>query len=342
MMSVPFGTLWTQWFPPAGPLNEDNLPSQAGRVFIVTGGASGLGFVLSRILYGSGAKVYILTRSKERADKAIANIRSSYEGKDNGKQLGSLQFIPMDLMDFDTVKAAALEFLDREGPDGRLDVLFNNAGTGGRKNAPKGAQGHEYHMTTNTLGSFILTQHLLPILSRTASHSPLGTVRVVWAASILVEMGSPPSGIHKDWMQDQDAVKDYIELYSQSKAGVWFLASEFARRQSQSGVVFIAGNPGTYNTGMWQYTPTLLYWLFRVLMRDESQHGADTYLWMGFSESVTIDDAVAGAYAICDGRWHPGQRSDLLLALRSEAEGGSGIADEFFKWCGNVTKAFLP
>lgn len=144
-MSVSFSTIWTQWFPPNGPLNEHNLSSQVGKVFIVTGGASGLGYVLSRILYGAGAKVYILTRSKERANQAIANIKS--EVKDDGRQLGSLEFIPMDLMDFETVKPAALEFLNREaGPDGRLDVLFNNAGTGGRKNAPKGAQGHEYHM----------------------------------------------------------------------------------------------------------------------------------------------------------------------------------------------------
>lgn len=341
-MSVPFRTLWTQWFPPHGPLGEKNLSSQAGKVFVVTGGASGLGYVLSRILYGAGGKVYILTRSKERADQAIARIKSFYGEKDHGKQLGSLEFIHMDLMDFDTVKSAALEFLRREGPDGRLDVLFNNAGTGGRKNAPKGAQGHEYHMATNTLGGFILTQHLLPILSRTASLTPPGTVRVVSAASILVEMNAPPSGISKEWMQDASAVKDYIQLYSQSKAGVWFLASEFARRQSQTGVLFIAGNPGTYNTNMWQYTPTLLYWFFRVLMRDESEHGADTYLWMGFSESVTIDDAVAGRYAICDGRWHPGQRSDLLLALRNETEGGTGRAGEFFEWCNNVAKSFLP
>ncbi|KAG8167129.1 hypothetical protein KVR01_002818 [Diaporthe batatas] len=341
-MSVPFGTLWTQWFPPSGPLSESNLPSQKGKVFIVTGGSSGLGYVLSRILYGAGAKVYILTRSKERADEAIAKIKSCYDGRDDCSQLGSLEFIQMDLMDLESVKGAALEFLDREGPDGRLDVLFNNAGTGARKNAPKSAQGHEYHMTTNTLGSFVLTQHLLPILSRTASSSPAGTVRVIWAASILVEMNAPPSGVSKEWMQDQTAMTDYIELYSQTKAGVWFLASEFARRQSQSGVLFIAGNPGTYNTGMWQYTPALVYWLFRFLMRDESQHGADTYLWMGFSDSVTIDDAVAGRYAICDGRWHPGQRSDLLLALRSEAEGGSGRAGEFFEWCENATKAFLP
>lgn len=307
----------------------------------MTGGSSGLGLALTRILYRAGGKVYILTRSKARADLAIAEVKASCKGRAN---TGSLVFIPMDLNDFGTVKSAALEFLNREGSDGRLDVLFNNAGTGGRKNAPKGAQGYEYHMTINVLGSFILTQHLLPILTRTASRpeSIAGSVRVVCPASVLVEMGSPKSGIYKDWFKNPEAYRDYIELYSQSKVAVWFLQSEFARRQvrQESGVLFIAGNPGTYNTNMWQYTPKIVKWLMWPILRDLS-HASDTYLWMGFSDSVTMDDAVAGRYAMCDGRWHPGQRADLMSALRKEEEGGTGRAAELYNWCENVTRDFL-
>ncbi|KAJ4397492.1 hypothetical protein N0V93_001722 [Gnomoniopsis smithogilvyi] len=340
-MSVSFSTIWTQLFPPRGPFNESNLPSQAGKVFVITGGSSGLGLALTRILYGAGGKVYILTRSKARADKAISEVKASYEGKTN---TGSLAFISMDLNDFETVKSAALEFLDREGSEGRLDVLFNNAGTGGRKNAPKGAQGYEYHMTINVLGGFILTQHLLPILTRTAAlpGSSTGSVRVVCPASVLVEMGSPKSGIHQDWFKNPEAYQDYIELYSQSKVAVWFLQSEFARRQVHrgSGVLFIAGNPGTYNTNMWQYTSKILKWLMWPILRDLS-HASDTYLWMGFSDLVTMDDAIAGRYAMCDGRWHPGQRADLISALRSKEEGGTGRAAELYEWCENVTREFL-
>lgn len=307
----------------------------------MTGGSSGLGLTLSRLLYGAGGKVYILTRSKARAESAMAEIRAAYEGK---AHTGSLAFIHMDLMDFETVKSAALEFLNCEGSDGRLDMLFNNAGTGGRKKAPKGTQGFEYHMTINALGGFILTHHLLAILTRTAARpeSVPGSVRVISPASILVEMGSPKSGIHKDWFDNSDAYQDYVELYSQSKVAVWFLQSEFARRQARLGsrVVFIAGNPGTYNTNMWQYTPKILKWLMWPIMRDLS-HAADTYLWMGFSDSVTLDDAIAGRYAMCDGRWHPGQRADLLLALRNEEEGGTGRAAELFDWCENVARDFL-
>lgn len=125
-MSVSFATLWTQHFPPTGPLTEANLPNQAGKVFIVTGGSNGLGYELSRQLFGAGGKVYILARSKERTESAISRIKEHYEAEDAGKQRGSLEFIHMDLMDFETVQAAAQEFLNREGPNGRLDILSVN------------------------------------------------------------------------------------------------------------------------------------------------------------------------------------------------------------------------
>lgn len=111
-------------FPPAGPINESNLGSQAGKVFVVTGGSHGLGYELSKILYGAGGKVYILTRSKERGEEAITRIKSSYAGKDATKKPGSLIFVHMDLMDFESIRNAAREFLKLEGPDGRLDVLL--------------------------------------------------------------------------------------------------------------------------------------------------------------------------------------------------------------------------
>lgn len=350
MMSVSLYAYWTQFFPPrnSAPLTEANLPSQAGKVFIVTGGSSGLGYELSRILYGVGGRVYILTRNKENADDAIARIKAHYEGHGDAtesRQRGSLAFIPVDLIDFASVRSAAQQFLEREGGGGgRLDVLFNNAGTGAWKNAPASRQGHEYHFTVNSLGSFLLTRLLMPIMTKTAAvatagQSPCGSVRVVWAASCLVEMMSPQGGIRKEFLQDAaSSVADENELYSSSKAANWFLASEFSRRQSA--VLHVAGNPGNYLTNIWRHTPSLLFYILRPILRDPV-HGAETYLWMAFSEAVTLDEAAAGRYAICNGRWHPGQRGDLLLALRGEGEGGSGRAREYFEWCEEKVKGFV-
>lgn len=341
-----FDALWTQFFPPrnGATLTEDNLPSQAGRVFIVTGGSSGLGYEVSRILYGAGGKVYILTRSEEHANEAIAKIKahSSDAGKEN---TGSLTFLYMDLLDFATVKAAAQNFLDLEGPNGRLDVLFNNAGTGALKNAAPSHQGLEYHFVINSLGPYLLTRLLTPILTKTAQSGPKDSVRVVWPASILVEMMSPEGGIRKEFLQDASSIKDENELYSTSMTANWFLASELARRQHSrggggGGVVHIAGNPGQYKTNIWRHTPSLLYYVLWPILR-EPIYGANTYLWMAFSDAVTLEDSVAGRYAICDGRWHPGQREDILLALRSTEEGGSNRASEYFDWCEEYIRDFV-
>lgn len=222
---------------------------------------------------------------------------------------------------------------------------FNNAGTGGRKNAPLGAQGNEYHFTTNTLGPFLLARLLTPILSSTARRSPPGSVRVVWAASLLVETGSPKSGVRQEFIDDQESAKkmDYVELYSASKAASWFLSSELSRRQprGEGAVAYVAANPGTYLTNMWQYTPWFLYIFLKPLLHDPTLHGAETYLWMGFSDEVTLDDAIAGRYGMCNGRWHPGQRGDLLQALRGVDEGGSGWASKVYDWCEERVQSYL-
>ncbi|KAI0847007.1 hypothetical protein F5Y00DRAFT_271474 [Daldinia vernicosa] len=341
------GAIWTQFFPPrnGAPLTETNLLSQAGKVFIVTGGSSGIGYETSRILYGAGGKVYMLTRSKDNAEEAITRIKTHYvQDGDVNVKTGSLHFIQMDAADFESVKNAARKFLELEELDGRLDVLFNNAGVGARKNAPRTPQGHEHHFATNSIGHHLLTRLLAPILSRTAKKSPKDTVRVVWAASVLVDVISPQGGIRKEYLQDPFSIMNQNELYASSKAANWFLASEFARRQSETGafgtgVVHIAANPGNYITGIWRTVP-LLQIILRPILRYPI-HGAYTYLWTAFSDSVTMGDAVTGRYAICDGRWHPGQRKDLLLALRGEEEGGSGRAREYFEWCEDKVKEFM-
>ncbi|KAI1098475.1 NAD(P)-binding protein [Jackrogersella minutella] len=337
---------WTQFFPPrnGAPITEANLPSQAGKVFIVTGGSSGIGYELARVLYGAGAKVYMLTRTKKNAEEAIERIKAHYADKE--VKTGSLEFVPMDLSDFNSVKAAAKQFLDREGPDGKLDILFNNAGTGGWRNAPPTAQGHEYHIAANSIGHFLLARLLTPILEKTAKKSPKGSVRVIWAASILVEMGSPISGITKEFLDDPFSEKNAGVLYAQSKAANWFLATEFARHQSESGpygsdIVHIGGNPGSYNTNIWRHVKDLIrYYLVYPTLRDPV-YGAYTYSWMAFSDEVTMEDAQAGRYAMCDGRWHPGQREDLLLALKGEDEGGSGRSKQIFDWCDEKVKDFV-
>lgn len=53
-----------QWFPPAPQITSKDVPSQKGKVFIVTGGNAGVGHALIKLLYPTGATIYMASRSK--------------------------------------------------------------------------------------------------------------------------------------------------------------------------------------------------------------------------------------------------------------------------------------
>lgn len=104
-------------FLPKPTLTEENLPDQSGRVFIVTGGYTGVGYELSRILYNANGTVYVAGRSADKGTKALEGIKAAVPNSG-----GKLEFLKVDLADLTTVKPAVGEFLTKES---RLDVSSN-------------------------------------------------------------------------------------------------------------------------------------------------------------------------------------------------------------------------
>jgi retinol dehydrogenase 12 len=107
-------------FPPAPTFTEENLPSQYGKVFIITGAASGVGFELAKMLYAKDGTVFIAARTNKRATDAISRIKTEVR-----KSTGRLEPMAIDLADLPSIKPAVEAFLQREN---RLDVLVHNAG----------------------------------------------------------------------------------------------------------------------------------------------------------------------------------------------------------------------
>jgi len=68
------------------------------------------------VLLLKGAKVYIATRSAEKAQVAIDELKGA-----TGKE--SVFFLKLDLADLESIKAAAKEFLEKES---ELHTLYNN------------------------------------------------------------------------------------------------------------------------------------------------------------------------------------------------------------------------
>ncbi len=143
-----------------------------GRVALVTGANSGIGFETTRALAEHGAHVVMACRDEAKA-------RQAYDELDNDLERSSLEVLPLDLSDLGSVREAAASFLTRHA---RLDMLVNNAGIMG---APHGltSDGFELHMATNHLGHFALTGLLLDRIVTTERS------RIVSVSSQLHRMG---------------------------------------------------------------------------------------------------------------------------------------------------------
>lgn len=322
------GAQWSQFFPPGPSFTEADLDSLNGKVVIITGGSSGIGFELAKILYRKNARVYIAGRSEERAREAIRKIQAS---EATG---GTLEFLSLKLDDLSSIKASVEEFKSKEA---KLHVLWNNAGVSQPPLGSVSSQGIELQLATNCLGPFLFTQLLLPLLESTAADeaTPQGSVRVVWTSSQVMELSSPPDGIVMDELRWPP--KDRTRNYTNSKTGNYFLATELARRAGSSNIVSVSMNPGAATTNLFRHTPFLKYLAYPLLYKPAL--AALTELYAGFSPDIGIQNN--GCYIIPWGRISNSLREDLINATETAEEGGSGRAQEFWDLCAEKTKDYM-
>lgn len=314
------GIIWSQLFPPAPSLTEANLQSQRGKVFIVTGGYSGVGLELCKILYRAGGKVYLAGRSEEHASNAIAQIKSSIQSSD-----GALVFLPLHLDDLSSIKSAVETY---NAAESRLDVLFNNAGVSNPPSGSVSAQGHDLQFATNCLGPHLLTQLLLPTLRRTSEREPPASVRVVWTASIVVDASAPKGGAILEELLRKDTKPQ--RNYENTKVGNWFLANALDAEERPSGILSVVVNPGNLKTGLTRHISPLVPFLAAPLLYP-ARMGAYTELWAGISSELTLSDG--GRYILPWGRFHPNPREDLLRAMKRKDDGGTDAAAIFVQYC---------
>lgn len=325
------GAVLSQFYPPSPTLTEQNLPSQKGKVFLITGGYSGVGYQLVEILYKAGGKIYIAGRSKEKAMKAIEEIKSRTTYYDE-KRAGELEFLLLRLDDLSSIKSSVAEFQRRES---HLHVLWNNAARSMYPEGEKTVQGHDVILGTNCLGPYLFTSLILPSLQAAAKISPPGTVRIVWSSSIVVDASAPKNGFVMSEITTPS--KTQGDNYTNSKTGNWFLASQFGNRVSQDGIVSMTQNPGNLKTNIMRDVPLWITLLLYPLLWD-AHYGAYTELYAGLSPDITVEDN--GGYIVPWGRKHPNLRKDLLDAMKSERNGGVGLAEKFWEWCEKETAQF--
>lgn len=266
--------------PEKATFTEVNLESQDGRVIVITGGYSGVGLELAKILLDKGAHVYVVSRSQEKGDTMINELEGIHKG--------TLTFIQMDLADLNSVYDCAQKIVNAEE---KVDLLYNMAGVGFAEGTT--VQGYEPHIGVNCLGHYFFTHQLLPLLRKSAMTTEKGTTRVIWAGAYYAK--SRPKfekGAILDFVRDSSkgAKPDEFGLYKYaiSKVANWYMCIELARREEcfqNSHAISLAVNVGPLRTNIWSRAPWYVRYAFYPTLRPPKQ-GAYTALFAGFDKSV--------------------------------------------------------
>jgi protochlorophyllide reductase len=135
---------------------QDDIPVLSGKVIVVTGANSGLGFECSKTLAAKGATVVMTARNLQKGETACQEILRE-------QPTAALDLMKLDVGDLSSVRAFAAAFKEKYD---RLDILLNNAGVMAipRQETP---DGFEMQLGVNHLGHFALTGLLLDVITRT-------------------------------------------------------------------------------------------------------------------------------------------------------------------------------
>jgi NAD(P)-dependent dehydrogenase (short-subunit alcohol dehydrogenase family) len=217
-----------------------DAPRQDGRRAVVTGGVSGIGFEVARVLGSKGAQVLIASRDRAKGDHALAELRKRVPE-------GNFAFDQLDLADLASIADFASRRLDNGEP---IDLLLNVAGVMAIPTRMLTKDGFEMHMGTNHLGHFALTGRLLPALK--AGANP----RVITISALVARYA-------KLDLDDLQSEKDYAPMraYGRSKLANVLFGIELQRRASGLGIASIPVDPGTANTALQRNSSGMSAWM---------------------------------------------------------------------------------
>ncbi len=225
--------------------NLKNVPSQKGRIAIVTGANNGIGFETSLAMANYGFKVIMACRNLTKAEKAKSEILQKSPNAD-------LDILQLDLSDLESVRTFAKNFKNKYA---QLDVLINNAGVliySGKKNKA----GVELQFATNHLGHFLLTGLLLEQMPDNS------TSRIVALSSL----AHKEAKIHFDDL-NCETTDDNGAAYGQSKLANLMFADELNRRLKKANkkIVALAVHPGGSDSGLFDEMSKITYYTFKIL-----------------------------------------------------------------------------
>ncbi|KAM0329410.1 hypothetical protein ACHAQA_004717 [Verticillium albo-atrum] len=296
-----------------------SAPDLRGKVALVTGGNSGVGYETVRLLALRGAKVYLASRTESKGRRAISDIHQTNPSITEDQ----LAYVNVDLGELKTVVAAADHVKANET---RLDLIVNNAcGTTGMK---RSGSGWEPNLAICHIGHFTLNNLLVPLLKSTA-RLPNTDVRIVVVSSNVQRDMLPTNYVPN--FTGSDALENPVPYYpwthrwimpllmridmtsyAVAKLANALYVQELQRRFDAQGapILVTSVNPGMVRTpGMAMVFPAWLVPLMQRFALTPAQ-GAQNSLFAATAAEVRAHpDAFAGRYMEPVGRVAPVHRT---------------------------------
>jgi len=210
--------------------NMDGISDQSGRLAIVTGSNSGLGYETALAMTKKGLKVVMACRSLDKAEAAKQHIFAEVPN-------GDLEILQVDLSKLASIRSAAEEFHSKHD---KLDILVNNAGIMFPPYS-KTEDGFESQMATNCFGHFLFTSLLIDLIPDSPNS------RITWLSSSAHKTG-------KINLDDINFEKKYTKMasYGQSKLACLMYALELDRKLKTAGkkIKSNSAHPGGADTDL--------------------------------------------------------------------------------------------
>lgn len=251
------------------------MNAMQGKVAMVTGATSGLGFITARALARRGATVIVVGRNADRMRAAVNRIKQETASS-------TVEGVLADLSVQEDLRRLAGEVQSRFP---RLDVLVNNAGAIFTERTLS-ADGIEMTFALNHLAYFVLTSLLLDALR---SSTPARIVNVASAAHRRARIDFADlqgKGRYKGW-----------RAYSQSKLANILFTYELGRQLEGSGVTVNAVHPGLVATNFGRDGRGIfaLVWRAVQMAAIDGEQGAKTMIYLASSPDV---EGISGKYFV--------------------------------------------
>ncbi|CAM5073471.1 unnamed protein product [Natator depressus] len=232
-----------------------------GRSFMITGANSGIGKATATEIAKRGGTLHLVCRNTARAEEAKREIITE-TGNQN---------IFLHILDMSNPKGI-WEFAEKFKTEHKLNVLINNAGCMVNKRELT-EDGLEKNFATNTLGAYILTTALLPLLEK--EDDP--RVIIVSSGGMLVQK------LDVSDLQSENVTFDGTMVYAQNKRQQVVLTEQWAKVHKN--IHFSAMHPGWADTPAVRSAMPEFYEKMKNKLRTEAQ-GADTVVWLAVSPAA--------------------------------------------------------